>query len=577
MRALYLCLGLLVIGCGSSDEDGDGFAADVDCDDSNAAVHPDADERCNAIDDNCDAEIDNDPIDGVTWIADEDGDGFGGAYAACAMPTGVTIVQRGGDCLDSNAMVFPGSRALEVPGDGIDTDCDGNDVCTDLNCDGMPDVVVPSHHDGDYAVTQPARLLSGLGGWGLDSVPTPMSGTLGVAVGDLNNDGYPDIVHASYHDGTSVNTDSFVYWGPKHAPAMRAGLPTHGAHWACIGDLDDNGYADIVFANHTDGATNDTESYIYWNRAGAFSPTDRVALITRGATHCSIDDLNDDGRKDIVFSNFASGGSYALDSYVYWGHVDGYSPAHRTDLPTMGTYAHTIADVNSDGRKDLVFWSHRDADDHLTAANYIYWNRPEGGATGFRPSDRTAFESMGGVRGEIADVNGDGFNEIIAPGFYAGAWTTVASSYVYWGNAQSAFSAMNRTTLMMTGARTAIVDDINNDTYKDLLFTAHYDGDSFAPSMIFWGTAGGTFNNTNRLELPGYHVTNGAGVVDFNHDGFKDIFLPGYHNNATGADATPWANESFSRIYWGSATGLSATFFDEWPTRGAWSAAIVGR
>jgi hypothetical protein len=45
----------------------------------------------------------------------------------------------------------------------------------------------------------------------------------------------------------------------------------------------------------------------------------------------------------------------------------------------------------------------------------------------------------------------------------------------------------------------------------------------------------------------------------------------------TGADPSPWSNQAFSRIYWGSASGLSPTFFDEWPTRGAWSAMIVGR
>ena len=48
------------LGCAESasvdpdDLDSDGYAADIDCDDTNAAVFPRADEVCNTIDDNCD-------------------------------------------------------------------------------------------------------------------------------------------------------------------------------------------------------------------------------------------------------------------------------------------------------------------------------------------------------------------------------------------------------------------------------------------------------------------------------------------------------------------------------------------
>lgn len=540
---------------------------------SAASERCDAMETCNQIDDNCDGIVDNDPIDGVTWIADNDGDGFGKQYSACTMPAGQTIVLRGGDCHDDNPIAFPGSTSIEIPKDGIDTDCDGNDFCTDLNCDGLPDVAVPSHHDGDYMVSQSARLLSGTGGWSLDPKPLDMSGTLGVAVFDFNDDGYPDIVHASYSAAVGVNTDSFVYWGPKHEQATRTALPTHGAHWACVGDLDNNGYTDIVFANNTDGS-NDTDSYIYWNRAGAFSPIDRLALPTRGAVHCSVDDLDGDGHPDIVFSNYASTPGYAVDSYIYWGDAAGaYSPSRRMNLPTMASYSHTIADLNGDGRKDVVFWSHYDGVDYDTSENYIYWNR----AGGFASIDRTAFQSFGGFQGAVADLNGDGHMEVIATGYYTGVWTTAAPTYVYWGNAANTYDATNRTTLTVTGALNVVVDDINADGHLDLLVSAHYDGDSLAPSAIFWGTAAGTYSDTNRLNLPGYQPTFGAGVVDFNHDGFKDVLLPGYHNNMTGADLTPWANQAFTRIYWGSATGLAASSFDQWPTRGAWSAAIVGR
>src|SRR5207253_10904838 len=119
-------------------------------------------------------------------------------------------------------------------------------------------------------------------------------------------------------DGTTVNTTSFVYWGKDgHSAATRTPLPTHGAHWVCIADFDKNGYQDVLFVNNTDGATSNTDSYIYRYRPGGFSEFDRIVLPTAGATYCSVDDLDNDGFVDIVFSNYNTNGAYATMSYIY--------------------------------------------------------------------------------------------------------------------------------------------------------------------------------------------------------------------------------------------------------------------
>ena len=47
------------------DADGDGFAADQDCDDSSAAVNAQAEEICDGIDNNCDDVIDTDATDRI--------------------------------------------------------------------------------------------------------------------------------------------------------------------------------------------------------------------------------------------------------------------------------------------------------------------------------------------------------------------------------------------------------------------------------------------------------------------------------------------------------------------------------
>lgn len=93
----------------------------TDCDDTRAALHPGADEVCNGEDEDCDALIDEDPIDGLPFYVDSDADGYGsGTTTACTRTDG--LVLDGGDCDDANPEVHPG--AVESC-DDVDDDCDG--------------------------------------------------------------------------------------------------------------------------------------------------------------------------------------------------------------------------------------------------------------------------------------------------------------------------------------------------------------------------------------------------------------------------------------------------------------------
>jgi hypothetical protein len=72
------------------------------------------------------------------FFPDGDGDGYGdtgGAYVrACTAPSG--YLPRAGDCDDNNPQRNPG--ADELPGDGLDSDCDGKELCfLDGDSDGV--------------------------------------------------------------------------------------------------------------------------------------------------------------------------------------------------------------------------------------------------------------------------------------------------------------------------------------------------------------------------------------------------------------------------------------------------------
>ena len=136
------------------DADGDGYldasscggVGGDDCNDTLATVNPGATELCNAMDDDCDGVVD----EGF----DVDGDGFyDGADASCVSAWSQT------DCDDADALVFPGAPEAC---NGVDDDCDGalHPDETDGDGDGYVECAAPSHlpgfggdcDDGDAAV-----------------------------------------------------------------------------------------------------------------------------------------------------------------------------------------------------------------------------------------------------------------------------------------------------------------------------------------------------------------------------------------------------------------------------------------
>jgi len=140
-----------------NDKDGDGYNANIDCNDNNALVHPNAVEICDNIDNNCNLQIDENNVcfidndnDGhfgfedcndnnnLVWqnlpgYVDNDLDGYGtgNLLEVCSgnfLLEGYSSIN--GDCNDNNATIHPG--ATEICGNSIDENCDGTDKkCSD--------------------------------------------------------------------------------------------------------------------------------------------------------------------------------------------------------------------------------------------------------------------------------------------------------------------------------------------------------------------------------------------------------------------------------------------------------------
>ena len=120
------------------DSDADGFGAptqtveacqqtegtvpnDNDCDDNDASAFPSAEEICDAVDNNCNGEIDEGVL--LTQYRDLDEDGFGDpttAIETCSLDAGFVLNDQ--DCDDTDATIYP--NASEVC-DSVDNNCNG--------------------------------------------------------------------------------------------------------------------------------------------------------------------------------------------------------------------------------------------------------------------------------------------------------------------------------------------------------------------------------------------------------------------------------------------------------------------
>jgi hypothetical protein len=180
---LFCDLGKCVLHCPQETPEGQGAKApagwrrrvdckgyadgETDCNDGNAAISPDVQEKCNnGVDDNCDGQQDEFGAAGEkTFVYDQDGDGFQNPavvpVTGCKAPTspppscasapcpvsgwkesGPAI--QGGDCDDGNPQIKPGALELCDPAK-VDENCNGSKnegcACTDgevLDC-GSPD------------------------------------------------------------------------------------------------------------------------------------------------------------------------------------------------------------------------------------------------------------------------------------------------------------------------------------------------------------------------------------------------------------------------------------------------------
>lgn len=192
----------------------------------------------------------------------------------------------------------------------------------------------------------------------------------GARVADLDRDGRPELIFGGHTrqasgDGTAPARQphhSFlqIYWnGPDgFSESRKCILRADAASQFCMGDFDGDGWLDIFACSYQGEIDRDIPSFIYWNREGEFSGTNRLDLVTHAASGCIAADFNEDGRVDLAVANHKIFGDHVGYSEVWWNGPEGFLPTRTTKLPTRGPHSvSAIEPGNVLDRGPEEFWT----------------------------------------------------------------------------------------------------------------------------------------------------------------------------------------------------------------------------
>ena len=290
----------------------------------------------------------------------------------------------------------------------------------DVNGDGFADVVVGSIGD-DHGATAfgSARVFSGADGSQLHewfgAREFNFFGQCVRAAGDINADGYDDVIVGVTPLLGSGN--AFVYSGRDGTLLQQFLVLGTGEMVDGAGDVNGDGYADVVV-----GRPNDDTAGLVAGTAAAWSGKDRTLLWQvqglpfeqLGTAVAAVGDVNRDG-----FDDVAVGATQVLSGGP--GYVRVISGADGSTLYTLtgiaapdqfGTSVAGVSDVDGDGVGDIVVGAPSEDANGIDSGAVRIFSGSTGTLLMVIPGD-SAGDRFGNAVSLIEDVNDDGFAELI--------------------------------------------------------------------------------------------------------------------------------------------------------------------
>ncbi|WP_428938591.1 FG-GAP repeat domain-containing protein [Fontivita pretiosa] len=479
------------------------------------------------------------------------------------IPTGVAAGDLDGDGTDDLVLLAGDRVELLYSSRGALENVEKSDARVVLSVGASAAAIADFNRDGrsDLALCAGGGvsvLLRDEAGYSTDraiqlKVPAPS----GIAVADFDRDQYPDIAVASGQSAGGVAwTDSLLFFGDGKDFSTRQplSLPTLGASGVSAGDLNADGYPDLVFSNRSVINYHSLLSYVYWNDRGTFRAAHRTQLPTEEAAGSAVGDLNHDGRPDVVFFN-GDGGIHdgPAISRLYWGDgTRNFSPKRSLEFMTHHIFGFGHADLDDDGFVDLVLSQATTIKGvpHTQNGTIIYWGK----TAGFSPPSHLSMEiGYGGVR--IADLNRDGWLDLVAGGASQDPADPGRFGLTIFYGSSAGFEHARRTVIALgekAMIRTPLLMDLNRDGWLDLAGQIIPSGapNPGGPTKIWWGSAEGfSAERASVLDVDQSEQLMYLQGADFNRDGWLDLLIP----NRGGGDTI----EKPSYVYYGSPSGFS--------------------
>lgn len=231
----------------------------------------------------------------------------------------------------------------------------------DLNGDGILDIVTGGIGGGVGRTT--IRLGVGDGTFGA-AVSYTMDATTtdNISLGDFNADGFLDVISGGTGGGVGITTVRLGAGDGTLGNAVTYQMSTGGTYTVGLSDLNNDGILDIVAGGYGAGSQIATR---LGNGDGTFRAS--VSLSTAEVDgDISFGDLNGDGNVDVFYGGSTGPGAgkvavlYGTGSGTFVAGVS-FSGGHNFDT--------AIADLNGDGRADLIDVSRTELDVRFNLGN----------------------------------------------------------------------------------------------------------------------------------------------------------------------------------------------------------------